>query len=118
MDIDVQGTRQFTKVFPDSVLIFVLPPSVDALLARLRSRNSESPESLTRRLRTALGEIDAVHEYEYVVVNEDLAAATALVSSIIDAEASRGPRIQASAGRVGRLLEDLRRDILLHVQET
>lgn len=113
MDIDVQGARTFRKAFPESVLIFVLPPSFEALISRLRRRQSETDESIKRRLRTALTELDAVGEYDYVVVNEDLAEATARVSAIIDAEAARIPRVTGAGEGVGALLEALRRDILL-----
>ena len=75
MDIDVQGAQQFTRVFPQSVTIFVLPPSADVLLDRLRQRQSESQEQLAKRLHSALQELQFVDLYQYVVVNDDLAKA-------------------------------------------
>jgi guanylate kinase len=113
MDIDVQGARAFRRVFPESVLIFVLPPSIEALVARLRQRQSETEASIKRRLRTAMDEMAAVEEYDYVIVNEDLETATAQVTGIIDSEAARLTRALAPGERVAGVLERLRGDILL-----
>jgi guanylate kinase len=89
MDIDVQGALQFRRAFPQSVLVFVLPPSADVLLARLKARKTESREALLTRLRSALQELAALNDYEYVVVNDDLAQAVGRVSAIVDAEVVR-----------------------------
>ncbi len=89
MDIDVQGARQFRRAFPDSRLIFIVPPSAAVLRERLRGRQSESEEALSVRLRGALAEVEAAAEYHYVVINDSLDAAIARVSAIIDAESSR-----------------------------
>ena len=113
MDIDVQGARSFRKVFPDSVLIFILPPSVETLVERLRSRDSETAESLRRRLRTAMAEMEAVEEYDYIVVNDDLEGAIGRVGAIIDAESSRIHRAGNGENEVAGVLQRLRRDILL-----
>ncbi|HEY9449304.1 MAG TPA: guanylate kinase, partial [Gemmatimonadaceae bacterium] len=85
MDIDVQGARQFRTAFPQSVLIYVLPPSGEVLLERLRARNTETSDSLQKRLLGALVELQAVPMYQYVVLNDDLERAVASVSGIIDA---------------------------------
>ncbi len=92
MDIDVQGARQLAEVFPASVLIFLVPPSAEVLLERLRGRRSEGPEALVRRLKTAVEELKAVSMYHYMVTNDRLDVAIARVSSIIDAEAARSER--------------------------
>jgi len=57
MDIDVQGAQQFTRAFPQSVTVFVLPPSAEVLLERLRQRRTESKEQLAKRLQSALQEL-------------------------------------------------------------
>ena len=72
MDIDVQGATQFRSAFPDSVLVFILPPSADVLLERLRRRGTENRGELAARMISALQELRAVPEYEYVVVNDRL----------------------------------------------
>ncbi|MBA3406414.1 MAG: guanylate kinase [Gemmatimonadaceae bacterium] len=100
MDIDVQGARQFADAYPDSVLVFVLPPNADVLLDRLRARGTEDRESMARRLRSAASELEAIKMYQYVVVNDDLEHAVDAVSDIIDAEAARSVRIDDLAGRV------------------
>jgi guanylate kinase len=72
LDIDVQGARQLKESVPETKLIFVLPPDVDTLLSRLTGRGTEEPADVARRLRSALGELQAVEDFDYVVVNDDL----------------------------------------------
>jgi guanylate kinase len=103
MDIDVQGARLFADAFPDSVLIFVLPPSGAVLLERLRARKSETRDQLRVRIRNAAEELEAVDQYEYVVVNDDIDDAVCRVGAVIDAEAVRRTR---SPG-VGALSRDI-----------
>src|SRR5690606_18115817 len=93
MDIDVQGARQFEEAFPEAVLIFVLPPSGDALKRRLAGRGSENRERLLTRLRNARAELAEVGRYHYVVVNDELERAVDQVSVIIDAEGLRHARV-------------------------
>lgn len=104
MDIDVQGAEQFAAAFPDAVRIFVLPPSGEALLNRLRGRGTEDAATVARRLRDALSELQEVEQYEYVVVNDDLERAVAEVSSIIDAECVRRERSGTLAGLVSSIV--------------
>jgi guanylate kinase len=92
MDIEVQGAAQARKRHADVVSIFVLPPSVDELLARLGARGDSPPADLERRLRQAIIEIDAAAGYDYIVVNAERAQAVAEVAAIIDAEAHRARR--------------------------
>jgi guanylate kinase len=107
MDIDVQGTRQFVEAYPDSVLVFVLPPSSGVLLERLKARGTESVESLDRRLRSAVAELEAIGMYHYVVVNDDLERAVESVSRIIDVEQMRTSRLAGLGDRVEALVADL-----------
>jgi guanylate kinase len=95
MDIDVQGAQQFSAAFPESVLIFILPPSADALIERLTARGTEDAKSLIRRLRSAKEELKSIDLYEYVVVNDQIDSAVAAISSIIDAEALKRSRNDA-----------------------
>ena len=111
MDIDVQGAQQFVKVFPRSVLVFVLPPSVGVLMTRLMARKSETNEALRIRLRSALNELEAIGAYDYVVVNDSLDHAVAAVSSIIDAETHRRDRKDGSGEQVKELVDELTREI-------
>ncbi|MEO8335320.1 MAG: guanylate kinase [bacterium] len=111
MDIDVQGASQFAKAFPNSVTIFILPPSAEVLLDRLRARKTESPAQLAARLQSALQELQQVDEYEYVVVNDDLERAVASVGSIIDAETVSRERVKNLQKQVGLLIERLELEI-------
>jgi guanylate kinase len=106
MDIDVQGTKQFVSAFPESVLIFILPPSAAALLERLTARGTEDPKSLIRRLRSAKDELKAVDLYPYVVVNDRIDSAVAAISSIIDAEGVKRSRNRRPLAARIRELED------------
>jgi guanylate kinase len=111
MDIDVQGAVQFIRAFPLSVTIFILPPSAEVLLERLRGRNTESAAQLAARLQSALQELQQVDEYEYVVINDDLERAVASVESIIDAEVVSRERLKNLRQQVGLLIERLEQEI-------
>ena len=84
--IDVQGARQVRRHRPASVLVFVLPPSADELEARLRSRGEDSEEQIWRRLEVAREEVQAVDEYDYVVVNDVIDDCVARLQAIVAAE--------------------------------
>jgi len=111
MDIDVQGARQFHAAFPDTVLIFVLPPSGEVLKARLAGRKSESRERLLVRLRNARAELGEVGRYHYVVVNDDLERAVDQCGSIIDAEGLRHDRVHEVEAQVEALIAQLEQEI-------
>ena len=112
MDIDVQGARQFKSVYPESVLVFLLPPSADALLQRLSSRQTESGDGFRTRVRAAREELRAAVSYQYAVVNDDLESTYRTVSSIIDAEAVRHARQPQLTARVTELVEELDRQLV------
>lgn len=111
MDIDVQGTRQFVAAYPDSVLVFILPPDAETMLERLNARGTESVDSLSRRLRSAVAELRSVDIYGYLVMNDDLGRAVEAVSKIIDAEESRLVHVPGYRERVGALVADLESEL-------
>ncbi len=111
MDIDVQGSRQFAAFFPDSVLIFILPPSAEALIARLEARGTEEPKSLIRRFRSAIDELKAIDLYQYVVVNDEVDSAVAAISNIIEAEGLKRSRDGALDAQVIDLMTGIQRAI-------
>ena len=111
MDIDVQGARQFHTAFPDTVLIFVLPPSGEVLKARLSARKSEDRERLLVRLRNARAELGEVGHYHYVVVNDNLERAVDQVSAIVDAEGLRHDRVHEVEAQVEGLIAQLEQEI-------
>lgn len=87
LSIDVKGAMKVRKAYPKkSVLIFVLPPSINALKARLRSRMSEDPESIEKRLGVARKELQFKNRYDYSVVNDKLASAYKKLKEIIVSE--------------------------------
>jgi len=112
MDIDVQGAMQFSASFPDAVRIFVLPPSGEALLARLKDRGTEDSATIATRLRDAIGEIGVIGEFEYVVVNDQLERAVAQVSCIIDAECLKRVNSPESARIAAETVSALKAELL------
>lgn len=89
LDIDVQGAGQLRRRLPRSVHIFVLPPSLPALEERLRGRGSDPEAMIRERLQAARDEIGHYREYQYVIVNRDLAESISQLRSIIVAERSK-----------------------------
>ncbi len=72
LDIDVNGCAQIVKKFPESITIFILPPSLDALRERLEKRGTDAPETIARRLETAKREIARKDLYRHIIVNDQL----------------------------------------------
>lgn len=95
-DIDYQGTQQVQKRAPkDVVTIFILPPSMRELRARLERRAEDAPEVIAKRLENARGEITRWTMYDYVIVNEDIQTALTEVKSILIAERLKRSRSEA-----------------------
>ncbi len=86
LEIDVQGALNVKKKCPEGVYIFLLPPSLEELKNRIEGRGTENPESLACRLKNAVAEIKIGLEYDYVVVNDDINAATEQIKAILTAE--------------------------------
>lgn len=85
LEIDVQGARQVREQVPETVLIFLAPPSLEELERRLRSRGTEDEARLVLRLTTARAEMAQQRRFDHVVVNDRLDQATAQVEAIIQA---------------------------------
>lgn len=113
LDIDVQGARQVKKMFTEALLIFVLPPSAEELYRRLYDRASEDPEERARRLRNARRELEAVGEFEYVIINDNLDRAYERLEGIVRAEWTRVRRIR----NVEEYARELRRDLDALIRE-
>jgi guanylate kinase len=94
LDIDVQGARQLKCQIPEAVSVFILAPSREILEQRLRARSEDRDEVIARRLREAAEEIRNYDQYDYVVVNRDLAESDAVLSAIVRAERARRTRIE------------------------
>lgn len=83
IEVDVNGAAQIREKMPEAVSIFIMPPSFAELKRRLSGRGTESEELIQKRLTSALGEIRRAAEYDYIVVNEDIAAAADDIMSVI-----------------------------------
>jgi guanylate kinase len=106
-DIDWQGTRQLAEAMPrDIVRVFVLPPSMTELRARLERRAEDKTDVIDRRLANARAEIEHWDDYEYVIVNDDLERSLRLVHAILVAERQRRERQLGLGDLVGRLLAE------------
>ena len=84
LDIDVQGTGQILEQYANSVAIFILPPSLEALQQRLIARGTDSAESIAVRLRNAEKEMNQQDLYHHIIVNDQLSKAVAELISIIE----------------------------------
>jgi guanylate kinase len=107
LDIEIEGARQIRANFPNSLHVFVLPPSAEVLVGRLTGRRTEPVEVIRERVSRAADELTAVAEYDYALVNEELVIAVAQVAAILDAEARRVSRQDT----LPAFIEKLRRDV-------
>ena len=86
LEIDVQGGMKGRHVFDEAVFIFIMPPSFEELKKRIIGRGTETEQDICKRMKNAIGEINHVHNYDYVVVNEDVKDAAARINCILTAE--------------------------------
>ena len=86
LEIEVQGALQVKQIYPDGVLIFMVPPNLEELGRRLTNRGTEDKETINRRMCRALEEMELVNEYDYLVVNDTVEQATADILTIVEAE--------------------------------
>ncbi|MGB3082024.1 MAG: guanylate kinase [Candidatus Omnitrophota bacterium] len=86
LSIDVKGAREVRKKFPESIGIFIMPPSIEELASRLKKRNTDKDSAVSTRLKEAEREMTASDEYDYLVINEDLEKAVDEVQAIIETE--------------------------------
>lgn len=89
LDIDVQGGKLLREKIPDSVMIFILPPSLKILEERLKGRMSDSEDKILERIKSAKDEIREYKYYDYVIVNNTIEEAIIQLKSVIFAERSR-----------------------------
>ena len=100
LEIEVQGARQVRTSMPEACAVFIAPPSVDALKARLIGRGTDSPEQVQERLTTAVKELAAQPEFEHVVINDRLEQATDELVAIVQ-EKLTASTAQRAANLVG-----------------
>lgn len=107
LDIDVQGAAQVRENVPSAVFVFLLPPSLEALLARVSGRGTELRDEVVRRLRVARDELARVPEFDCVLVNDDLDATVEAVRTIARADGGRAGSMRGARAAA----ESLRRAI-------
>ncbi len=95
LEIDWQGARQVREQFPDSIGVFILPPSRQTLEERLRGRGQDDAEVIARRMRDAVSEMTHYAEFDYLVINDDFDTALAELMAIVTARRLR-TEVQAS----------------------
>jgi guanylate kinase len=94
LDIDVQGARQLKAKIPEAVTVFILAPSREVLEQRLRARGEDRNDVIERRLKEAAEEIRGYKDYDYVLINRELAEAEASLDAVVRAERARRSRIE------------------------
>ncbi len=92
LEIESDGAMQVRSRYPEGIFIFVCPPSLQTLEARLRGRGTESEEVIAQRLEKAVQELGRAHKYNYLLLNDDVEAAVRRLEAIVDAERCYMPR--------------------------
>jgi guanylate kinase len=100
--IDVQGARQVRRLGRPATTIFVMPPSSTVLEQRLRGRSKDSEAAIQRRLDVARAEVASFRDYDYVVINDEVAGSVGRLRAIVLAERARLTRMQAAAEEILR----------------
>lgn len=105
LEIEIQGALKVKKEFPDTLLLFVMPPSAEQLRERLIGRGTESEDVIASRLATAVKEAEGIEAYDYLVINDDLDTCISQLHEIIQSEHYRVDRNQEMIGKMRRELK-------------
>lgn len=89
LEIEMQGARQIRAMYPQAVLVFILPPSLEELQSRLTGRGTEDMETVAKRIQTARQELQFAGECDYAIVNDDLEEAVERLRMILRAQENR-----------------------------
>ena len=92
LEIDIQGALQIKKVFPGGVFVFVVPPSLEELSARIYKRGTDKEDVIRQRLAAATHELVYANEYDYIIVNDVAEKAAERVLTLLEAERYRAAR--------------------------
>ena len=106
LEIEIQGALKIKKKFPDSLLIFMAPPSAEELRSRLIGRNTEDEETVNKRLSRAIVEAEGVEAYDYILVNADIDTCTEKLHNLIRASHDRA---EVHLDLIEEIRKDLRR---------
>ncbi|MBO4373550.1 MAG: guanylate kinase [Lachnospiraceae bacterium] len=85
LEIEIQGAMQIKERFPDTLLVFVMPPGAEELKSRLVGRGTETPEIIEKRMKRAAAESEGIEKYDFIVVNDDIDKCTKQLHEIIQA---------------------------------
>ena len=108
LEIEIQGALKVRAQYPDAILVFVLPPSVEELKRRLDLRGTESDREITHRLRRAAEEAEGIEEYDYILVNDDIEECVDRLHSIVECCTSR---VEVNLDLIDRIREELNRSL-------
>lgn len=103
LEVDVQGAASVRTLLPDSVSIFILPPSFEVLRQRLQARGTDSPDELDLRLRNAPTELQDYSAFQYVIINDELDRAAGEMMAVVHAERAR---LSRQGERIKRVVEE------------
>lgn len=109
LEIEIQGALKVKKKYPDALLLFVMTPDAETLKERLTNRGTESAEKIASRLNRAAEEAEGVEQYEYVVINDDLAACVELTNQLIQSAHYRADRNLALIEKMREELKGFRK---------
>lgn len=93
LEIEVQGGTKVKEKYPDTVMIFIVPPDMETLKQRLRGRGTEADDVIEKRIKRAYEEFDYLEKYDYIVVNDDIEKAAQRIKAIICAEQQKRSRV-------------------------
>ena len=85
LEIEIQGAHKVKAIYPEAILMFVMPPSAQELYRRLKGRGTESDEVIAKRMARAVEESEGIDTYDYIVVNDNLEDCIAQINTIVDA---------------------------------
>ena len=94
LEIEIQGALKIKEKLPETIFIFILPPTMRELKKRLENRNTETKEKIFKRFQRAYSELNEITKYNYVVINDDVELATKKIDSILLSEKCRVDRIE------------------------
>lgn len=107
LEIEVQGGTQIRELYPESLLLFVTPPSAQELENRLRTRGTETEEVIRKRLTRAAQEVPYMKDYEYIVINDDLSECVSNIHSIVEAARNKPDRKKKFIETIGEDLKEI-----------
>ena len=110
LEIEIQGAMKVKEKFPDTVLLFVMPPSVEVLQQRLVGRGTEKEEIILERLQRAEEEAEGIEEYDYIIVNDDLEACVKELHELLD-KTHESMQAQYHPKNYTELIENIRTEL-------